>query len=218
MSGLLDKLREVYGEHHVVDVFQGTGMAEHKERLGLGGYVVRGAVPHEQCAHWHKKLEDTLADIAYLHGPRSVDLKGSRLWYRTIQCTTGQCTCKYDYAGTARNPVFKTQDLQPFKHVCEWLHSTHKVARQDHFDEVVANIYSRPADQYIGAHTDQNPLLGETSEILSLTLGSAGVFFWCPSPDGQLRQGGAKEPSFASVSAPAFIKSSIISVAPRRAA
>ena len=53
------------------------------------------------------------------------------------------------------------------------------VLRQDHFDEVVPNIYSRPADQYISAHTDQSHLLGETSDILSLTLGSAGVFFLC---------------------------------------
>ena len=28
-------------------------------------------------------------------------------------------------------------------------------------------------------HTDQSHLLGETSDILSLTLGSAGVFFLC---------------------------------------
>ena len=53
------------------------------------------------------------------------------------------------------------------------------VLRQDHFDEVVPNIYSPPADQYISAHTDQSHLLGETSDILSLTLGSAGVFFLC---------------------------------------
>ena len=53
------------------------------------------------------------------------------------------------------------------------------VLRQDHFDEVVPNIYSRPADQYISAHTDQSHLLRETSDILSLTLGSAGVFFLC---------------------------------------
>ena len=53
------------------------------------------------------------------------------------------------------------------------------VLRQDHFDEVVPNIYSPPADQYISAHTDQSHLLGETSDILSLTLGSAGVFSLC---------------------------------------
>ena len=53
------------------------------------------------------------------------------------------------------------------------------VLRQDHFGEVVPNIYRRPADQYISAHTDQSHLLGETSDILSFTLGSAGVFFLC---------------------------------------
>ena len=56
MSGLLDKLREVYGEHRVVDVFQGTGMEQYAEKLGLGGYVVCGVLPPEQCANWHKTL------------------------------------------------------------------------------------------------------------------------------------------------------------------
>ena len=81
--------------------------------------------------------------------------------------------------GTVRNRVFKAENLEHFKYVCEWVHTTYKVPRQDHFDEVVPNIYSRPADQYISAHTDQSHLLGETSDILSLTLGSAGVFFLC---------------------------------------
>ena len=42
MSGLLDKLGEVYGRHRVVDVFQGTGMEQHAPTLGLGAYVLRG--------------------------------------------------------------------------------------------------------------------------------------------------------------------------------
>ena len=98
-----------------------------------------------------------------------------------------------DYEGTARNPVFKTDKVAPFKAVCEWLHDVHKVPRQEHFNEIVANIYSRPKNQSIGAHTDQNPLLGETSDILSLSMGAAGVFFWHPSQTGQLRGWGKKE-------------------------
>ena len=89
--------------------------------------------------------------------------------------------------------MFKTDKVAPFKAVCDWLHDEHKVPRQEHFDEIVANIYSRPANQCIGAHTDQNPLLGETSDILSLSMGAAGVFFWHPSLTGQLRGWNAKE-------------------------
>ena len=75
--------------------------------------------------------------------------------------------------------MFKVHEAPPFQSVHDWVHESHNVPRQQHFDEVVANIYSRPADQYISAHTDQSHLLGETSDILSLTLGSAGVFFLC---------------------------------------
>ena len=35
------------------------------------------------------------------------------------------------------------------------------------FDEIVANVYSRAANQCAGYHTDQSELLGATSNILS---------------------------------------------------
>ena len=194
MAGFLANLRARYGHERVVDVFQGTGMEPKARELNIGGYVVRGVLPSEKIAEWQKDLEDSLCRIANSHGTRAVELKGkSVLWYRTIQCTTGSCTCKYFYEGTARNPVFKTERVAPFKPVCDWLHDEHKVPRQEHFNEIVANIYSRPKNQSIGAHTDQNPLLGETSDILSLSMGAAGVFFWHPSLTGQLRGWNAKE-------------------------
>ena len=194
MAGFLANLRARYGHERVVDVFQGTGMEPKAWELNIGGYVVRGVLPSEKIAEWQKDLEDSLCRIANSHGTRAVELKGkSVLWYRTIQCTIDLCNCKYDYEGTARNPVFKTVQVAPFKAVCDWLHDEHKVPRQEHFNEIVANIYSRPKNQSIGAHTDQNPLLGETSDILSLSMGAAGVFFWHPSQTGQLRGWGKKE-------------------------
>ena len=48
MSGLLPLLVQTYGGQRVVDVFKGTGMEQHKERLGIGAYVVRGALEDEQ--------------------------------------------------------------------------------------------------------------------------------------------------------------------------
>ena len=148
MSGLLPKRLELYGRARVVDVFQDTGMEQHSKKLGFGGHVVRGVLPHEQRATSHKTLEDSLASIANTIGSRSVELRGTtRLWHRTIQCTTGSCTCKYGYEGTARNPVLKTERIKPFNHLCDWVHSAHKVPRQEHFDECVANIYSRQDDQ-----------------------------------------------------------------------
>ena len=92
-------------------------------------------------------------------GGRSADITRH---YRTIQCARGLCTCTYDYVGTAKNPLFNCRDVQPFEGVCTWLHDALNVPREEQFDEVVANVYSREKDQYIGPHTDQNALLGIT--------------------------------------------------------
>ena len=89
--------------------------------------------------------------------------------------------------GTAKNPLFNCRDVQPFEGVCTWLHDALNVPREEQFDEVVANVYSREKDQYIGPHTDQNALLGETNEIISMSMGAAGVFYWQPHPEGRLK-------------------------------
>ena len=189
MAGFLANLQARYGHDHVVDVFQNTGMEPRARQLNIGAYVVRRVLPPEQIDDWHRDLTDSITDISILHGSRAVDVRGGRgpAFYRTIQCASGRCTCRYAYEGTARNPVFKTERVAPFQNVCDWLHDAHRVDRQDHFDAVVANIYSRAANQCIGAHTDQTELLGETSDIVSLSMGAAGVFFWHPNPHGQLR-------------------------------
>ena len=113
------KLLEVYGPARVVDVFRETGMEQKALQLGIGGYVVRNAISDEQAANWHGALTGSLVDIANQKGPRSVELKGStkRMWYRTLQLTTGFCTCKYGYEGTAKNPVFKVHEVSPFQSV-----------------------------------------------------------------------------------------------------
>ena len=90
------------------------------ERLALGGTctAVRRWI---SCPWRHLALEDQLLALALQHGSRSIELKGGKLWYRTVQCTSGSCTCKYGYEGTARNPVCRTERLSPFKDVDEWL-------------------------------------------------------------------------------------------------
>ena len=190
MAGFLANLRACYGHERVVDVFQNTGMEPRARQLNIGAYVVRRVLPPEQIDDWHRDLTDSITDISITHGSRAVDLRGRRggpASYRTIQCASGRCTCRYAYEGTARNRVFQTERVAPFQNVCDWLHDAHRVDRKDHFDAVVANIYSRAANQCIEAHTDQTELLGETSDIVSLSMGAAGVFFWRPSPHGQLR-------------------------------
>ena len=193
MASILANLRACYGADSVVDVFENTGMALKARDLNIGCYVVRGVLTSAQLAAWHQALEGSVAYIANTKGTRAVDLKGDRPGppeYRTIQCTAGKCTCKYAYAATARHKLFKTFEVKPFSDVCDWLHKTHKVDRQEYFDEIVANIYDRGLNQCAGFHTDQNPLLGETSNILSVSMGAPGVFYWRPNPDGKLRGAG----------------------------
>ena len=107
-------------------------------------------------------------------------------FYNTIQCVDGECNCKYDYCATGKHKVWKVSEYQPFRAASDWLHQEHNVALPDRFDEIVANIYSREKKQCAGAHTDQSRLLGETSDIVSVSLGAAGVFYWRPSQNGKL--------------------------------
>ena len=158
-------------------------MQKWAQELDFGLYVVRNTFTPKQCADWHAALQLSLNDLAVKHGVRCVQLKGNAkiLWYHTIQCVTGGCTCKYDYAATARNFVFPAEFVQPFPAVLDWVHSQHQVRRQNYFDQFVANVYSRASNQSINAHSDQNPLLGDTADILSLSMGSAGLFYWQPN-------------------------------------
>ena len=138
--------------------------------LNIGCYVVRGVLTSAQLAAWHQALTDSVAFIANKRGTRAVDLKGDRGGlpaYRTIQATTGHCTCKYAYAATGKHISYKVSDVQPFSEVCDWVHARHNVDRLNYFDEIVANVYSRAANQCAGYHTDQSELLGATSNILS---------------------------------------------------
>ena len=105
MSGILTKLEARFGRNRVVDVFANTGMALKAQELNIGCYVVRGVLPPEQLEGWHQQLEDSLTAIGLQFGTRAVDLKGRSgpAAYRTIQCTSGMCNCKYDYAATGKH-------------------------------------------------------------------------------------------------------------------
>ena len=53
------------------------------------------------------------------------------------------------------------------------LRSSYVLERQEHFNQVVANVYARQLDQNIPWHSDRNPLLADDTDICSLTLGAA---------------------------------------------
>ena len=141
---------------------------------------------HLNIADWHRDLTDSITHISNTHGSRSVEFRGRRpASYSTFQCASGLCTCKYDYAATGRHKLYKTKEIKPFADVCDWVSKTHKVDRKEYFDEIVANLYRRCENQCAGYHTYQSDLLGPTSDILSLSMGAAGVFYWRPRWPGQ---------------------------------
>ena len=157
----------------------------------MGCYVVRGVLTSEQELGWHQALSNSMTYIAEMHGIRKVELKGHRsgpVVFRTTRCVSGRCICTYAYAGTARNGLWKVSDWKHFQDACDWLHNEHNVDWPDRFNEIVANVYSRPQNQCVAEHTDQSELLGATSNIVSVSLGAAGVFYWRPSPNGTLRR------------------------------
>ena len=191
MADFLKTLVACYGQERVVDVFAGTGIAQEARNLNMGCYVVRRVLTSEQQLEWHQDLSNAMTSIAEVCGPRQVDLKGNRtgpLAYRTIQCASGRCICKYEYAGTARHRLWRVSDWKHFQDACDWLHNEHNVDWPDRFDALVANVYSRSQNQCVNEHTDQSELLGATSSIVSVSLGAAGVFYWRPSPNGTLRR------------------------------
>ena len=131
MSGLLPKLVAHYGEDRVVDVFEGTGIKGHAQTLRFGLYVVRNAFSQETSNRWKIKMEQQLFKIGLQMGSRSVNVKGSKLWYTTLQCTSKPCTCKYEYEGTAKNPLWNIERTDPFNDVCEWMNAGHHLPRTE---------------------------------------------------------------------------------------
>ena len=109
MVSLLEKLRAQYGDR-VQDVFQGTNLAKEASKMKFGLYVVRGAYKQKMAEKAMEDLVVLLNGTSDCKGRRSVEAKGSKLWYRTLQATSGECTCKYDYATVARHVIHKIQD------------------------------------------------------------------------------------------------------------
>ena len=92
---MLSQLQKIYGDR-VVNICEGTPLEVAGRMLGFGGYLVRGVICKELADQYHASLDRDLQDYALQQGVRAIHLKGSKLWYNTIQCTTGSCTCKYN--------------------------------------------------------------------------------------------------------------------------
>ena len=88
------QLLERVAKSGYVDVLKDTLLEQHGKNHGFGPYVVRG---------W-------AADCYRMFGRKSGEPGGTKLGsnkrhYSTIQAVLNECTCKYNYAGTAKHVV-----------------------------------------------------------------------------------------------------------------
>ena len=62
----------------------------------------------------------------------------------------------------------------------QWLRSLHVPERQEHFNQVVANVYARQLDQNIPWYSGCHPLLADDTDICSGTPPAAHLL--CVAP------------------------------------
>ena len=104
-------LRQKYDADKIQDVFQGTQMQDKAKELGCGLYVVRNFVTEEKAHELMEELTAEMKRISSQEGCRSVQIRGNRLWYESLQILLGNCICTYEYAGTARNKTFRAHEI-----------------------------------------------------------------------------------------------------------
>ena len=80
-------------------------------------------------------------------------------------------------------------DVPSVNNLAGWLRSLYVPERQEHFNQVVANMYARQRGQNIPWHSDHNPLLADddTHMFSQFWYGELAVFCaphtWPPSPN-----------------------------------
>ena len=93
------------------------------------------------------------ADYAYEHGVNSVRVKGRSnrtAFYSSIQAVLGKCTCKYDYAGTAKHKVVSlpNEQCRVLEETLDWLQAHDGPDQQFFFNEVIANMYMHESKEW----------------------------------------------------------------------
>ena len=175
-------LTEKYGSQ-VEDLLQGTGLQHWGETLGFGIHVVRNAISPSQAAEFMGELDRSVANAAATsirgnHGV-AVQCTGGTRCYKTIQGTTGHCTCKSRFAGNAKHELYRVADVPALKSFEDWVNG-HDVSHNYRVNEVLGNIYSREDDEHINWHDDTDELYQTSTDVLSLSVGSPGVFCFQP--------------------------------------
>ena len=180
----VNQLLEGFGKRGYVDVLKGTRLEQHGKDHGFGLYVVRGVLERDVQETWTTDCHRMFERKSRENG--GTKLGTNKKFYSTLQAVVNECTCKYNYAGTARHVVVQLREGE-HNGVCEvlsksmeWVNDKLGLERSLEFNELVTNQYDIGKEEYTPWHTDKNPLLGRESLIVSLTLGAPGVFCFAP--------------------------------------
>ena len=180
----VNQLVEKFGKRRYVDVLKGTALEQHAKDHGFGLYVVRGVLERDVEETWTTYCERMFDQKSRENGGTKLGV--NKKFDSTLQAVMNECTCKYNYAGTARHVVVQLREDE-HNGVCEvmsksmeWVNDKLGLERSLEFNELVTNQYDIEKEEYAPWHTDKNPLLGRESLIVSLTLGAPGVFCFAP--------------------------------------
>ena len=95
--------------------------------------------------------------------------------------TDDVCTCKYVYDGNVRNPIFKASEVPTNSNFVQSFYAKCNATSELHFHQIIGNRYARASNQSIHWHSDKSSLLSDNTDIVSVSLGSAGVFCYMPN-------------------------------------
>jgi len=148
-------------------------------------YIVRGVKDPSQCDQDMTDLRAAIAKISKESNrqQRAVDVQGDKAkkrWYKSVQACSEKCNCKYEFDGTGRHDVYSISDIPVLQSYIDWLHGLGKVEDKLRMNEVLANIYDHEEDENIPWHSDENGLYETSTDVLSWSVGSPGIFCFRP--------------------------------------
>ncbi|UOQ66026.1 alpha-ketoglutarate-dependent dioxygenase AlkB family protein [Hymenobacter volaticus] len=111
-------------------------------------------------------LEELSSSIAWRHEP--IKLFGKEVMQPRLTAWHGDPTARYSYSGIMLDPQPWTLTLQQLREQVE-------TAAQTHFNSVLLNLY-RTGQDSMGWHADNEPELGSSPIIASVSLGATRRF------------------------------------------
>ena len=175
-----DVLRSVLGWDacEKIDLLEGTPLADVGKKYGFWLWLVRGKIPARKVDELTVECRDMFTRF------RNAKKVGHRIGaYESIQGTTYNCTCKYDYDGVLGHEVVHLPDPRcgVLTKMLDYTHDMLGVWNGDdmEFNEIVGNRYF-VFDQNVPYHSDANDLLDANPTIMSISLGATGAFCYAP--------------------------------------